>query len=439
MISKQQTELARWAMEYALKKGCQACRVGVFSGSESSFEIRDTQLDKLQQAEENQMVVYLFVDGRYGAISTNRMERNELERFIADGIVSIRYLAEDPARQLPDPTLYFKGDESVLSLYDPDFSTISADTKLQLVQDSAAEIYGKDSRLISVSAAYGDGESFCYIVSSNGFEGISSSSSFGVSVSASVKGEGDARPEAYWFDESLKWTDLQKSGVGRMALERAIRKIGQTKIKSGNYSMLVDNVVGRTILSPLVSAINGSAIQQNNSFLLDKLGQKVISDKMTLIDNPLQPKTLGAKCFDREGIAVVKRDVFNKGILNTYYIDSYVANKLNVKPTTGSPSVLCFELGDRSQQQLLSGMKSGVFVTGFNGGNCNSSTGSFSYGIEGFWVENGELKQPISEMNITGSMLDLWSNLLEVGNDPVKSSAWQVPTLLFEGIDFSGL
>lgn len=439
MITKEQKELAHWAMQYALKKGCQQCRVGIYSGSESSFEVRDTQLDKLQQAEENQMVIYLFVDGRYGSISTNRMERHELEKFISDGIASVRFLAEDPARKLPDPSLYFSGSEASLELYDPKFQSVSADKKLKLAKTAAAEIYGQDPRLISVSAGYGDNESFAYIVASNGFEGESATSSFGVSVSASVKADGDARPESYWYDETLTWESLQKQGVGHKALERALRKIGQAKILSGKYQMLVENMATRTLLSPLISAINGSSIQQKNSFLLDKIGQKVISEKITLIDNPLLPKALGAKCFDREGIATKQRNVFENGVLKTYYIDSYIANKLNVAPTTGSPSVLYFDKGNFNYQELIDKMAKGILVTGFNGGNCNSSTGNFSYGIEGFLVENGELKQPVSEMNITGNMLTLWSNLQEIGNDALKSSSWQLPSLLFDGVDFSGL
>jgi PmbA protein len=439
MIKKEQKELARWAMQYALKKGCQECRVGIYSGSESSFEVRDTQLDKLQQAEENQMVIYLFVDGRYGSISTNRMDRRELEKFIADGVSSVRFLAEDPARKLPDPSLYFSGSEASLELYDPKFQSISADEKLKLAKSAAAEIYGSDARIISVSSAYGDNESFAYIVSSNGFEGESSTSSFGVSVSVSVKGDGDARPESYWYDETLTWESLQKQGIGKRALERALRKMGQTKAQSGKYPMLVENMAVRTLLSPLMSAINGSAIQQKNSFLLDKIGQKVVSEKMTLVDNPLLPKALGAKCFDREGIAAKKRNVFENGVLKTYFIDSYIANKLNVSPTTGSPSVLYFEKGDGTQQELMAKMGNGILVTGFNGGNCNSSTGNFSYGIEGFLVENGEPKRPISEMNITGNMLTLWSNLSGIGTDTLKSSSWQMPSLLFDAVDFSGL
>jgi PmbA protein len=160
---------------------------------------------------------------------------------------------------------------------------------------------------------------------------------------------------------------------------------------------------------------------------------------MTLVDNPLLPKALGAKCFDREGIAAKKRNVFENGVLKTYFIDSYIANKLNVSPTTGSPSVLYFEKGDGTQQELMAKMGNGILVTGFNGGNCNSSTGNFSYGIEGFLVENGEPKRPISEMNITGNMLTLWSNLSGIGTDTLKSSSWQMPSLLFDAVDFSGL
>jgi len=440
MITNEQKELARRAMEYALKNGCQACRVGIYGGSETSFDVRDTQLDKLQQAEESQMVIYLFVDGRYGSISTNRMDKNELETFIRNGIASTRFLAEDAARQLPDASLYFKGgNDNQLELYDETVSTVSPDEKLKLANTTAAEIYGTDSRLISVTAGYSDGENFSYIVDSNGFEGSGASSSFGLSAEAAVKGDGDARPSSYWYDQSLFWSDLKKTDIGKKALERALQKIGQAKMKSGKYPMLVDNMVAGTLLRPVISALNGASLQQKNSFLLDKKGQKVVSVNMTLIDDPLMPKTIGAKCFDREGIASQKRMIFDKGVLNTYFIDTYNANKMKMDVTTGAPSVVRFELGIKNLSEMISKLDKAIYVTGFNGGNCNSSTGNFSYGMEGFWIEGGELKQPVAEMNITGDMLTLWSNLVGVGNDPVHFSSWQMPTLLFEGVDFSGL
>ena len=109
MITNENKKLAQWAMEYALKNGCQSSRVTLYNGSSSSFEIRDMKIDRLQQASENSMVVHLFVDGRYGSYSTNRLDKKELEKFIKDGISATRFLAEDKARTLPDASLYYKG------------------------------------------------------------------------------------------------------------------------------------------------------------------------------------------------------------------------------------------------------------------------------------------------------------------------------------------
>jgi PmbA protein len=237
----------------------------------------------------------------------------------------------------------------------------------------------------------------------------------------------------------MYWNELKKTDIGHIALKRALRKLGSKKIASGIYTMLVDNIEVANLLSPLISAIDGSSIQQKDSFLLDKIDERVISDKITLIDNPIQPKIIGAKCFDNEGIALKKRTLFDKGVLKTYLIDTYIANKMNWEANSADISILQFELGNRNKEEIISKLDKAIFVTGFNGGNSNSSTGDFSYGIEGFLIEKGEIKQPISEMNITGNILTLWSNLIEVGNDPRLSSSWQMPSLLFNNVDFSGL
>lgn len=438
MITNTQKDLARQAMEYALKNGCQAARVSLYNDSNTSFEIRDMKIDRLQQASENGMGIRLFVDGRYGSFSTNRLDRKELETFIRNGIDSTRYLAEDKARTLPDPNLYYKGGEPDLQLYDKTIETIQPDDKVALAMSVCDEIMGKDERIISSNSSYNDGDSFRYLVASNGFEGEASSSYFSLAGSVSIKGNGDARPEAYWFDSSLYYDSLIKKGIGTKALERALRKLGQHKIASAHLPMVVDFMNSSRLLSPVINALYGSSIQQKNSFLLNKLNQKTLGEKMTLIDEPHLPKASGARYFDNEGIATQKRAVFDRGVLQTYYIDTYYANKLDTKPTIGSPSILNMLMGTKDLNGLVASLDKGILVTGFNGGNCNSTTGDFSYGIEGFLIENGKLTQPVNEMNITGNMLTLWSNLAETGNDPRLSSSWRIPSLLFDGVDFSG-
>ncbi len=439
MITNEDKKLAQWAMDYALKNGCQASRVSLYTGTESSFEVRDMKIDRLTQASESSLVIHLFVDGRYGSFSTNRLDKAELEKFIKNGIDSTRYLSEDLARTLPDPSSYYKGGGKDLELLDPRFDSIDPDNKKDLAMKVCDEIMGKDPRIISSTSSYGDNMSAGYIVASNGFEGENASSSYTLVGSVSIKGEGEARPESYWYDSSIFYDTMVKDGIGSKALERVIRKLGQKKIASGKYPMVVDNMNSSRLISPLISAINGSSIQQKNSFLLDKLSEKVLNEKMTLIDDPHMHRKRGARYFDYEGVRTKRMPVFENGVLKTYYIDTYNANKLATAPTISGPSILTMNMGNKNVDGLVATLDKGILITGFNGGNSNSSTGDFSFGIEGFLIENGKLTQPISEMNITGNMLTLWSNLLEIGNDVRESSSWRIPSLIFDNVDFSGL
>lgn len=439
MITNENKKLAQWAMEYALKNGCQASRVSLYNGSSSSIEIRDRKIDRLQQASENSLVVQLFVDGRYGSFSTNRLNKKELEKFIKDGIDATRFLAEDKARSLPDPSLYYKGGGADLQLIDPEFDKIQPDDKVALAMKVCEEIMGKDERIISATSSYSDEKDFKYMVASNGFEGETAGSSFSLVGSVSIHGEGDARPESYWYDSSLYYNTLIKEGIGTKALERVIRKLGQKKVASGKYQMIVDNMNSARLFSPVIDALYGSSIQQKNSFLLDKLDQKVLGEKVTLTDEPHLVKAPGARYFDGEGVATKRLPIFDKGTLKTYFIDTYTANKMGTQQTIASPSILTMQLGDKDLNGLIGTVDKGILVTGFNGGNCNSTTGDFSYGVEGFLIEKGKITQPISEMNVTGNMLTLWSHLVETGNDPRLSSSWRIPALAFEDVDFSGL
>lgn len=439
MISDTDKKLAQWAMDFALKNGCRAAKVNLYSGSNTSFDLRDAKMDKLQQASESGMGITLYVDGRYGNYSTNRLKKEELESFIKTGIESTRYLAKDEARRLPDASRYYKGGKPDLQLYDPSIETIDPDDKVALAKASAEEVMDKDGRIISVDSSYSDGNQFRYILASNGFEGETQTSWCSLSAGVSVKGEGEARPSDGWYESSIYFDKLPKERIGKKALERVLRKIGQQKIKSEKYTMVVDNLNSGQVMRPLISALYGSALQQKNSFLLDKINEKVASDIFTLIDDPHLPQARGAGYFDVEGVATEKRTIFDKGVLKTYFIDTYNSNKLNLAPTISGPSILILQPGSKDLNDLIAGVDNGILVTGFNGGNSNSSTGDFSYGIEGFLIENGKITTPVSEMNITGNYITLMNSLAEVGNDPRLTSSWRIPSLVFEGVDFSGL
>jgi PmbA protein len=438
MISSEQKSLANEAMQFALDNGANNARVSIYSGASSLFEYRDKNLDKLQQASEYRMEIELFADERYGSYSTNRVEKTSLFKFIASAIESTRYLDKDPLRTLPDTSRYYKGEMLTLDTYDKNFDLMSIDTKLAIARNTVDEIYGIDSRIISITAEYSDNDSFMYMISSNGFEGETAHSKYSLYSTVAIKDRDDARPSSLWFETALHFDSLEKDNVGRKAYERTLQKLGQTKIDSGRYLMLLDNTQSSSVLSPLLSAMNGFALHQKNSFLINKLNEKIISDKINITDEPHIKRSFGARMFDREGVATAKRNLIEKGVLKTYFIDTYNAAKLNMDPTVSSYSIVNFDLGTRSYEQILASIDKGIWVTGFNGGNSNSSTGDFSFGIEGFLIEKGKLSKPVNEMNITGNILTLWNNILEIGNDPRRNSSIRIPSLLFKDVDFSG-
>jgi PmbA protein len=438
MNTSEKYEIADLVIKHALKCGADEVAVAISDSASSHIEIREQKIDRLQESISNGLSLTLYVEKKYSSHSTNHLKKEELLKFVEGAVAATKYLAEDEFRYLPDPERYYKGGGVDLKTMDPSISTIDARTKIELARQAENEIYGSDERIVSISASYDDTVSNDVFVTSNGFKGESVGSFAGISASVSVKGE-TGRPSDYWGEYSLYFDELIKTGIGKTALERTLKKLNPKKISSGKYSMIVDNMVVGNILGPFIAALYGSSMYQKNSFLIGKTGTKVASEKLSITDDPLMISGFGSRHFDQEGIKAVKGEIIENGVLKNYYIGTYYGRKLNLPPTTISPSNLLFRKGDKDQAALIKSVKKGVLVTGFNGGNCNGSTGDFSYGIEGFLIEKGEIVHPVNEMNISGNMIDFWNTLAEIGNDPYKYGSYLTPTMLFDNTDFSGL
>lgn len=439
MTKEEKYNIAKWAMEHAVQNGAQQARVSIYNNNSSQIEVRDKKIDKLQESNQNGMRINLYVDNKYSSISTNRItNREELGKFIEEAVAGTRYLAEDEFRTLPDPARYYKGDGPNLKTVDLKFNSVDPQQKVKDAFEMENEVLGSDERIISVSTSYRDGLSGSVMVASNGFEGDSENSYYSLNASVSVT-DGKARPQGYWNETSIFSDQLVRMDIGKKALKRALDRLGQEKIASGKMPMIVENKSAGNALGPLISALNGSSIYQKQSYLIGMMGEKIGSELMTIVDDPFIVSGRGSRLFDDEGMATEKRAVVENGILKNYYIDTYYGKKLEMEATSGSTTNLVFKPGEKDLEGLLADIDRGILVTGFNGGNNNGSTGDFSYGIEGFLVENGKLIQPVAEMNITGNFKELWNNLVAVGNDVDPSRSWLLPSLVFDNVDFSGI
>jgi len=438
MNTNEKYALADTVIEHALKSGAEQVSVSVFDNRSTEIEIRDQKIDSLKESNRANLSIDIYVDKKYSSHSTNRMNREELFRFVEEAIASTRFLAADEFRSLPGPELYYREGGPSLGIFDKSIDSVDAKTKIDLAKKVMDEVYGKDERILSVSSYYYDSLSSGIMVTSNGFRGSSEKTGVQLGAEVSVKSN-TGRPNAYWFESQLFFDKLRKEGIGTKALDRALKKSDPEKVNSGLYSVIVENRVAANLLSPLYESLLGSSLYQKQSFLIGKQGKPVASGVLTAIDDPHIPSGQGSRLFDDEGLNAVRRPIIEKGVLKDYYIDTYYGKKLGMKPTSGSSSNVVFETGTRNLDELLASMKKGVLITGFIGGNCNGSTGDFSYGIEGFYIEDGKIVHPVNEMNIAGNMNTFWFNLKELGNDVREDDSIRIPSLLFEGVQLSGI
>ena len=438
MNIKEKYDLADMVIEYALKNGAAQATARIDESRSNDIEIRDQKIDSLKESNQNRLSFRLFVDGKYSGHATSRMKKDELLRFVDEAIAATRYLAADEFRKLPDPALYYKGGGPDLKVLDPEIDKMDAKTKIDLARKVHDEAFQKDDRIISVSAYYNDSVTSLVRVASNGFRGDVENSNISLAAQVSLKA-GTGRPSDSWYEAALFRDRLITTDIGKKALDRAIKKIGPKKIASGKYPVILENKISHYFASALFNAMVGASLYNKQSFLAGKENKPISSSLLTIYDDPTIISGFGSRLFDEEGLAAVKRPVIEKGILKNYYIDDYYGRKLGMKPTSGSMSNLVYGTGTRSLEEMIASMKKGIFMTGMIGGNCNGTTGDFSYGIDGFLVQDGKIVQPVNEMNINGNMNDFWFSLIETGNDPDPGSAFKAPSLMFENADFSGI
>lgn len=453
MITEHEINIARHCIETANALGASASRVSLSKSVMDGCTILNGGLDKVTHSADRSVYIHLFVDGRYGTFSTNRLEHKEIEDFIAKAVTMTRMLGEDSCRGLPDPERTEKNARTgrELDLYDEGYTDGNADKRLrkalgmsifQTVSDQ------KGYRIISEECEYSESLDDNFIIDSQGFEGRHTETMYYCFSEMTIEAEDGSKYSGFWWDASQKEAGLEWKNCAGKALEKAVRQIGPRKRRSGKYRMVVDNQVASRLIAPIVTALNASSIQQKVSFLEDTQGKKVFSEGMTLMDLARTPGKNGSRLFDSEGVATKDAPVIENGVVKQYFVSTYISRKMGIDPTVedlSRPCVLPYLKGEDlsseekevSLKDILRRCSSGIYVTGFNGGNCNPATGDFSFGIEGFAFSHGRITHPVREMLITGNMITLWNSLTAAGTDVRPSARWQVPTLAFDDVSFS--
>ena len=444
MITREEIALAKESVAFAMESGAHAVRITLTKTVENIVATLDGEVDKVTRCADRSMNIALFVDGRFGSFSINRLEGAVLQDFIVRAIATVRMLAPDEFRRLPEVSRCCRdaviGRE--MEIFDDSISDVSPTMRVSAALDAA--ITGKDTggvRVISEEGEYSDTEYDTYVVDSQGLECRHSETTLDYGVEVTIEDAKGSKYSDYWWTSSPFRKDFDASSCGMTAVRRAAAQIGAKPARSGKYNMVVSTEAASKMVSPLLNALNAYSIQQGNSFLVDSLGKQLFHDGLTILDEPLRPGETGSKLFDGEGVECRNEAVIENGVVKRYSVNTYMAGKLGIEPTVEDvirARVAPWPYPGLDRNRLMGICGDGILVTDFNGGNCNMTTGDFSYGISGQLFRGGVPVRPVAEMLVTGNFLDLWSRLIACGDDYRLCSSRLVPSLAFSGVDFSG-
>lgn len=431
-------ERAEAAVELARAAGAEHAWASATSARSTQCHVRNGVLERMQHSHSRRLAVDLYVDGRYLSHSTSDLRDEPLRELMAEAVALARALQPDPFRALPDPAL-FRGRASVaLDRVDPSLAGFDADARVALAQAMNARLAGKPG-VLSATSTVGDGRMGAAHASSNGFSGADEGTWVSTASAVTLQGEGDRRPEGDMGAAARHLADLpDASWIADEALARARARLGALKGLTTTGTLVVDRMAAGRLLGALLAPARGSAVQQGRSFWAARLDQVLVSKALVLTDEPLLPRAMGSRLFDDEGIAAHPMTVIEGGALQRMFIDTYYARKLGVPPTTGGSSNLVVKPAEGDLAKILADVGEGIYVTSWLGGNSDPTSGEFSLGLRGHLVRGGQIGAPVGEMNVTGNLLELFSRLQRVGGDPWTYGTLHSPTLVFEGVSFSG-
>jgi len=412
------------------------------SGAELSAKVRMGEPELVEEAGTRSAGLRVIQNGRVATTSTSDLTDAGIARFVSDAIELVALSQEDPFAGPADPRLLCDPSAAPdLDLYDPAGGSVDAARAISMAKEGEAAAFAFDPRISnSEGATYGRTAGGGVIVLSSGFRASYKGSYQSLSVVPVAADEGGKNRRGYHWTARRHLAELDPPAeVGREAARRTLRKLGARTVSTCEVPVVFDPDAARSILGMLAGCIMGSSIWRKSSYLIGREGTRVASDLVTVVDDPLIPRAPGSRPFDGEGIASRKNLVVEKGMLRTYLCDSYSARKLG-RVTTASaargggagvgPGTSNFVLqpGTDSNQAIVKGTTRGLYVLEMMGFGFNAVTGDFSRGAAGFWIENGELTYPVSEVTISLNVDDLWQRIDAVGSDLDLRTATAAPT-----------
>lgn len=449
LCAMQSESLISNIIEKAKKQGADDADVILINSTDVMVRQRMGQPETIERSEDAGIGLRVFVGkaGGYKTATVSSSDLNEetLDLAIEQAVAMAKAAPEDKYVDFAPEDVWAK---EIPDLQLDDGEELSPEKLTSLAASAEGAALQHEGITNSEGAEADYGKYKVYLATSKGFLQSYQASSLSLSVSV-IAGEGQKMETDYDYTVARNLKQLKDpSAVGKEAATRALKRLNPRKVKTCQVPVIFEHRVARDLVRSFVGAINGASVARKTSFLKDKMGEQVFAKGINIFDDPLMKGGLGSHPFDGEGVASEKRHLIENGELKTWILDVRSANQLGLKTTghasrsTSSPpspssSNVYLEAGEKSVEELAKDIGTGFYCTEAFGMGVNGVTGDYSQGASGFWIENGEIAYPVSELTIASNLKDMYQNLIPA-NDLEMLFALNSPSLLIEKMMVAG-
>jgi PmbA protein len=442
-------EIAVEVVKRAMAGGATAAEAVVREGNEFSTVVRLGEVETLKESGAKGIGVRVFMGQRAASTWSSDLSASGLEQMVSAALALAQVTSEDPHAGIPEAAqLGCLPDD--LQLFHADVYSLSTEERIEYARRAEKAALSADPRLNNSEGGFFDAADGHHVLAnSHGFVGEYRRSYCSLAA-VPVAQENGAMQRDYWYSVARTLKKLEApEEVGRIAAQRTLRRLGARKVKTAHVPVVLEPLVARSLLEHVFGAVNGDAVYRGASFLAGKLGERVAGENVTIVDDGTLPGGFGTSPFDDEGVPTRRTAVIEGGMLKSYLLNTYTAKKLGLATTgnasrglAGNPGIgvgnLFLQPGARSPQEIIAGVKEGLYVTELLGFGVNLVTGDYSRGASGLWISGGELTYPVEEITIAGNLQEMLRHIAEVGNDLEFRGAVAAPTLRLEGLTVAG-
>ena len=448
MTAKPQSllEQAETLLERAMDAGAEQADVLASRSTSEGVSWRLGKLEDVERSETRDLGLRVLIGERQAFVATSDVTDAALGPLVERAVAMAKVAPPDPYCGLA-PAATLAAEFPDLDLYDPEPpATAEALAERAAEAEEAGLAVPGITNSMGAGASYGTGE--IALATSEGFRGGYRSTSHSISAQF-LAGEGTAMQRDYEFDSRRHRSDLgSASAIGRLAGEKAVKRLHPRKAKSAQVPIVYDPRVSRSLIDHFAGAISGAAIARGTSFLKDRLEKPVFAQGIHIVDDPLIRRGMRSKPFDGEGLPISALALIEDGVLATWLLDLASAKKLGLRSNArasrgiGAPphpgaTNLYLEAGNQSPEELIGDIEAGFYVTELIGMGVNGVTGDYSRGASGFWIEKGELTFPVNEVTVAGNLKEMFAALVPA-NDLEYRYATNAPTIRIEGRTLAG-